>query len=77
MENYIRFNVPKDLIEFEIEEKKKHNEKFGTNLDQDIVNIVYSTIENGHFQRKSNNISNIDGVLEYEEYEQNKLKKYR
>ena len=74
MEKYTRFNVPKDLIEFEIEERRKYNKLFGEVFDTNLFDKAYSTIsnENGQVSKRKDIVS--QEILEYAMYEKNKIK---
>lgn len=74
MEKYTRFNVPKDLIEIEIEERKKYNKLYGEVFDTNLFDKAYSTIsnENGQVSKRKDIVS--QEILEYAMYEKNKIK---
>ena len=74
MEKYTRFNVPEDLIELEIEERKKYNKLFGEVFDTNLFDKAYSTIsnENGQVSKRKDIVS--QEILEYAMYEKNKMK---
>ena len=74
MEKYTRFNVPADLIELEIEEKRKYNKLFGEVFDTNLFDKVHYTInnENGQVSKREYIVS--QEILEYARYEKNKMK---
>jgi len=72
----IRYNVPKDLLDYELYENKKKEEMFGEESKY-IVRIVEELDEVVEEKPKYNVSSNMNGVIEYAEYERNKLKKYK
>lgn len=72
----IRYNVPKDLIEYELYERSKKEERLGIEYES-ITRIEIS--KNGVTKKEPeySQSSNMSGVFEYAEYERNKLKKYK
>ena len=74
MEKYTRFNVPADLIELEIEERRKYNKLFGEVFDTNLFDKAYSTIsnENGQVSKRKDIVS--QEILEYARYEKDKIK---
>ena len=76
MEKYTRFNVPADLIELEIEERRKYNKLFGEVFDTNLFDKAHYAINNENGQvskRKSSDIVSQE-VLEYARYEKDKIK---
>ena len=74
MEKYTRFNVPADLIELEIEEKRKYNKLFGEVFDTNLFDKVHYTINNENGQVSKRNYMVSQEILEYAIYEKNKMK---
>ncbi len=74
MEKYTRFNVPKDLIEIEIEERRKYNKLFGEVFDTNLFDKAHYTInnENGQVSKRNDIVS--QEILEYARYEKDKIK---
>ena len=74
MEKYARFNVPKDLIEIEIEERRKYNKLYGEVFETNLFDKAYYTIsnENGQVSKRKYIVS--QEVLEYARYEKDKIK---
>ena len=76
MEKYTRFNVPKDLIEIEIEERRKYNKLYGEVFDTNLFDKADYTISNENGQVSKRKINDIvsQEVLEYARYEKDKMK---
>lgn len=70
----IRYNIPKELIEYELYENKKKQELFGEEAIY-LVNIKGSE-DNINKKILSNHLF-IEDLREDYNYEQNKLKKYK
>jgi hypothetical protein len=73
MDTKIRYNIPRDLLEYELYENKKKQDLYGEEAIS-LVNIIGSTDKkiNKKFVSK---LSFLHDIKEYYEYEQNKLKK--
>ena len=74
MEKYTRFNVPADLIELEIEEKRKYNKLFGEVFDTNLFDDTHYTINNENGQVSERKYIVSQEILEYERYEKDKIK---
>jgi len=73
MDTKIRYNIPRDLLEYELYENKKKQDLYGEEAIS-LVNIIELTDKkiNKKFVSK---LSFLHDIKEYYEYEQNKLKK--
>ena len=74
MEKYTRFNVPADLIELEIEERKKYNKLFGEVFDTNPFDKAHYTINNENGQVSERKYIVSQEIVEYAMYEKNKIK---
>ena len=74
MEKYTRFNVPEDLIELEIEERRKYNKLFGEVLDTNLFDKAHYTINNENGQVSERKYIVSQEILEYARYEKDKIK---
>ena len=74
MEKYTRFNVPKDLIEIEIEERRKYNKLFGEVFDTNLFDKAHYAINNENGQVSERKYIVSQEILEYARYEKDKIK---